>query len=60
MRLIDISQTVNWAIVDHLAAMCSRVRPDVYNPVSMSNDANIMLDNEQRIASLFEFIQRTK
>ena len=60
MRCLDLAQAVQWAIIDNFAAMCSGVRPNVHNPVGMSDDIVIMFNDEQRITSAFEFIQRAQ
>ena len=56
-RVIDdatLSSPAQRAAVEHLATMLPCSRPHVDDPVSVSDDLELVLDHEQRVAGFFQ------
>lgn len=59
-RGIDLRQTRRWSAVEHAAPGFTRSGSDIDDPVGVAHDVEIVLDDEERIAGLFEPIERAQ
>ena len=50
-RLVHVGQSLRRAAIQYAATLLARLRPDIDDPVGVSDDIQRMLDDEQRVAS---------
>ncbi|MNS27395.1 hypothetical protein D3C72_593440 [compost metagenome] len=58
--LLDVSQPLERAAVEHAAALLAGVGADVHDPVRVTNQVQLVLDDEERVAGPLELIERAQ